>query len=65
MHFAAYTNHIGFYPNPSAVNAFKKEFSDYEIAKGSIPFPLNVLLPIDFIKRIVEFRVKENLDKKI
>ena len=64
VHFAAYKNHIGFYPTPSAVYEFTKELSGYEIAKGSIKFPLNEPLPIDLIKRIVKFRVKENLDKK-
>ena len=64
VHFAGYKNHIGFYPTPSAINEFKEELSQFEVAKGSVKFPLNKPLPIDLIKEIVKIRVKENLDKK-
>lgn len=63
VHFAAFKNHIGFYPTPSGIEAFKKELSVYEGAKGSIKFPLEKPLPYGLISRIVEFRVKENLNK--
>lgn len=63
VHFAAYKNHAGFYPTPSGINEFREELSDYEIAKGSVKFPLNKPLPINLIGEIVKFRVKENLDK--
>jgi uncharacterized protein YdhG (YjbR/CyaY superfamily) len=63
VHFAAFKNHIGFYPTPSGIEAFKKELSVYEGAKGSIKFPLEKPLPYDLVSRIVEFRVKENLGK--
>ena len=39
--YAAHSQHIGFYPTPSAVNAFKKELAKYKTAKGSIQFPLS------------------------
>ncbi|MBP1908493.1 iron chaperone [Methanolobus bombayensis] len=64
VHFAAYKNHIGFYPNPSGIAAFKDELSGYKHAKGSIQFPIDEPLPIDLIKRIVVFRVKENRGEK-
>ena len=64
VHFAAYKNHVGFYPTPSGINEFREELSDYEIAKGSVKFPLNKPLPINLIREIVKFRVTENLDKK-
>ena len=68
VHFAAYKNHIGFYPAPSGIAAFQKELSAYKGAKGSVQFPLNKPLPLDLIRAIVEFRVNENLknseDKK-
>ena len=63
VHFAAYKNHIGFYPTPSGIEAFKNELSEYELSKGTIKFPLNAPLPFDLIKKIVEFRVRENLSK--
>lgn len=60
VHFAAYKNHIGFYPTPSGITAFKKELTKYVTSKGAIQFPINQHLPFDLIKRIVEFRVNEN-----
>ncbi len=65
VYFAAYAKHIGFYPMPSAIEAFKKELSGYETAKGSIRFPLDQPLPIDLIEQIVEFRVLRNLEKPV
>ena len=63
VHFAAYKNHIGFYPTPSAIVEFSKKLSNYEYSKGSIKFPLNKPIPLDLIQEIVEFRVKENIEK--
>jgi uncharacterized protein YdhG (YjbR/CyaY superfamily) len=63
-HFAAFKNHIGFYPTPSAILAFKKELSPYKQAKGSVQFSIDTPLPFDLIKKIVTYRVKENLKKK-
>jgi len=63
VHFAAFKNHIGFYPVPSGIEAFKKELSPYKQEKGSVQFPLNKPLPLQLIIQIVEFRVKENLGK--
>jgi uncharacterized protein YdhG (YjbR/CyaY superfamily) len=63
VHFAAFKNHIGFYPVPSGIEAFKQELSTYKGAKGSVKFPLNQPIPLDLIFKIVKFRVKENLEK--
>lgn len=63
VHFAAFKNHIGFYPAPSGIEAFKKELSGYDGAKGSVQFPIAKPIPFDLISKIVEFRVKENLKK--
>lgn len=63
VHFAAWKNHIGFYPTSSGTQAFKHELSVYEGAKGSIKFPIDKPLPLELIRRIVTFRVTENLEK--
>ncbi len=63
VHFAAYKTHIGFYPTPSGIEKFKSELSSYEYAKGSVKFPLDKPLPYDLIKRMVQFRVQENVEK--
>jgi len=63
VHFAAYKNHIGLYAFPTAHSEFAKELSVYKTGKGSVQFPLDKPMPLDLIKRIVAFRVKENLKK--
>jgi len=63
VHFGGFKNHIGFYPAPSGIEAFKKELSVYEGAKGSVKFPLDKPLPAALITKIVKFRVKENPEK--
>lgn len=60
VHFAAYRNHIGFYPGPSAIDAFRRELSTYKLSKGTIQFPIDEPLPFDLVKKIVQYRVKEN-----
>lgn len=64
VHFAAYSKHIGFYPTPSDIDAFKSEISKYKNAKGSVQFPIEEPLPFELIKKIVKFRVEENINKK-
>jgi uncharacterized protein YdhG (YjbR/CyaY superfamily) len=64
VHFAAFKNHIGFYPAPSGIEAFKKELSPYKGAKGSVQFPLDQPVPFALIEKIVRFRVQENLKKR-
>ena len=65
VHFAAYARHIGFYPGTAAIKAFKKEISGYKQAKGTVQFPLDEPLPLALVSRIVKFRVKANLSKKM
>ena len=64
VHFAAYKNHIGFYPVPSGIEAFKGELAPYIAGKGTLRFPLDKPIPYDLIEKVVTFRVKENLAKK-
>jgi uncharacterized protein YdhG (YjbR/CyaY superfamily) len=64
VHFAVHKRHIGFYPTPSGIEAFKEELSAYQGAKGSVQFPLDQPIPYDLIRRIVQFRVAENQKKK-
>jgi uncharacterized protein YdhG (YjbR/CyaY superfamily) len=62
--FAVYKDHIGFYPKASAIEAFKEKLSAYQTSKGTVQFPLNKPLPLDLIKEIVYFRLKEDLAKQ-
>ena len=64
VHFGAFKNHIGFYPTPSGVSANIKGLDRYQRSKGSIIFPHNEPIPYDLIKKIVELRTIENLNKR-
>jgi uncharacterized protein YdhG (YjbR/CyaY superfamily) len=63
VHFAAHSNHIGFYPTSSGIANFAGKLLKYKSSKGSVQFPMDEPLPIELIKRIVKFRVKENIRK--
>jgi uncharacterized protein YdhG (YjbR/CyaY superfamily) len=63
VHFAGYERHVGFYPTGSGVEAFKDELKPYKGGKGSVQFPLGQPRPADLIRRIVEFRVEENMGR--
>jgi len=63
VHFGAFKSHIGFYPVPTGIDAFKDELAVYKQGKGSVQFPLDQPMPLDLITRIVRFRVQENLTK--
>jgi uncharacterized protein YdhG (YjbR/CyaY superfamily) len=63
VHFAAFKHHIGFYPTPTGIKAFEAELAKYKGAKGSVQFPLDQPMPLDLIRRIVEFRVQEHAAK--
>jgi uncharacterized protein YdhG (YjbR/CyaY superfamily) len=63
VYFAGFKNHIGFYPAPVGMEAFATEFAQYKTGKGSVQFPLDKPMPLDLIRRIVEFRVIESQKK--
>jgi uncharacterized protein YdhG (YjbR/CyaY superfamily) len=62
VHFAAFPNHIGFYPTPTGIEKFKRELSVYQGGKGSVQFPLDKPIPYDLITKITRFRVRENME---
>jgi uncharacterized protein YdhG (YjbR/CyaY superfamily) len=63
VHFGGYKNHIGFYPAPQGLEAFKKELSKYKGSKGAVQFPLDQPIPLGLITKIVKYRVKKNIEK--
>ncbi len=65
VYFAAFKNHIGFYPTPAANEAFKKELLVYKTGKGSIQFSMEEPIPYELISQIVAFRVAQNLEKQL
>ncbi|MEK6793160.1 MAG: DUF1801 domain-containing protein [Spirochaetota bacterium] len=64
VYFAAYKNHIGLYPAPSGITAFKKELAGYACSKGAIQFPLDKP-PFALVRAIVKYRVKESGNKAV
>ena len=63
VHFAAYKNHIGFYPGSEAIKVFKREIVSYKSSKGAIQFPIDKPIPLALIHKIVKLRVKINSAK--
>ena len=60
VYFGAWKKHIGLYPITGGVaEAFKEELKPYKSGKGSVQLPLGQPMPMDLIRRIIEFRVKE------
>jgi uncharacterized protein YdhG (YjbR/CyaY superfamily) len=64
VHFAGFAHHIGFYPTPRGVEQFEAELSRYKQGRGSVQFPLDQPMPLDLIRRIVEFRAAEDASRK-
>ncbi len=60
VHFAAFPDHIGFYPTPTAIAAFSRELVTYRQGKGSVQFPIGEPVPWDLVRRMVRFRVEES-----
>jgi len=61
--YAAYREHIGFYPTPGAIKMFKVELAPYKTSKGAVQFPIGKAIPLALVKKMVQFRVNENRKK--
>jgi uncharacterized protein YdhG (YjbR/CyaY superfamily) len=59
VHYAGFERHVGFYPQPGGIIAFKDQLKGYKTSKGTIQFPLDMPQPNDLIREIIAFRVKE------
>ena len=64
VHFAAFKKHIGFYPQPEGIEAFKDKLAGYKTSKGAVQFPLDKPLPVELIREIVAYRVEQQAEKK-
>lgn len=65
VYYAAFKNHIGFYPTASGITQFAPQIKAYKTSKGAIQFPIEETIPVELIRKIVAFRVKENEQKAI
>ena len=57
VYFHTAKTHLGFYPLPEGIEAFKHKLTDYKTAKGVVQFPYKAI-PYDLIREIVLYRVK-------
>lgn len=64
LYFGTFKDHVSLYPMKTGITAFQKELSGYETSAGTIRFPLDKPLPLPLIRKIVKFRVQQNLEKK-
>jgi len=64
VHFAAFKNHIGFYPAPTGIEEFQDALAGYKTGKGSVQFPIDQPMPLKLIEKIVKRRVRQNLSKE-
>ncbi len=56
VYFGGFAHHIGFYATPNGHTAFADDFAQYKQGKGSVQFPLDQPLPVDLIRRVVQYR---------
>jgi uncharacterized protein YdhG (YjbR/CyaY superfamily) len=64
VHFGGYKEHIGFYPAPRGIEAFKNELKGYEGGKGTIKFSLDKPIPFELVAKITKFRAEQNKNKE-
>lgn len=62
VYYSGYTSHISLsYPFSEALlETFRDELAGYKKSKSAIQFPHKEKLPLALIKKIVQFRAKEN-----
>jgi len=57
--YAAFSDHCSLFPTPSVIAQFKEALKDYQIAKGTIQFPVDKPLPAALLKKIVKARLDQ------
>jgi uncharacterized protein YdhG (YjbR/CyaY superfamily) len=63
IYFAGFSNHVSVYPAPRTAPEFKKELEAYKGGKGTVQFSMDQPLPLDLVKRIVQYRLRQNEEK--
>lgn len=63
VHFGAMKNHLGFYPTPDVLEEFADRLKEYKTSKGAVQFSYKEELPVDLIKDMMRFRLKEVVEK--
>jgi uncharacterized protein YdhG (YjbR/CyaY superfamily) len=63
VYFAAFKDHISFFPTGRGRDQFKEELAKYPGGKGTVQFSLNEPLPLELVARITKARAEENRAK--
>ena len=63
-YFAAHTKHIGLYPMSGTIAHFRDQLAGFTCSKGTVQLPFDQPMPLDLIRKMVAFRVSENLMKE-
>ncbi|WP_300598461.1 DUF1801 domain-containing protein [Niabella sp.] len=63
VYYAAYENHIGFYPTGSPITVFADQLKEYKTSKGTVQFPLDATLPKKLIGDMTAYRVTTAAEK--
>jgi uncharacterized protein YdhG (YjbR/CyaY superfamily) len=60
-YYAAFKEHYSFFPaSGGVVSALSNELQRYEVAKGTIRFPIGRPLPASLVKKLVKAKIAEN-----
>jgi uncharacterized protein YdhG (YjbR/CyaY superfamily) len=57
--FSAHKNHASIAFTPSTREAFAADLTGYETGKGTVKLPYTEPVPIDLLRRMIEYRVTE------
>jgi uncharacterized protein YdhG (YjbR/CyaY superfamily) len=63
VYFAAFKDHYGLYPTPAGITPFEKDLAPYKSGKSTLRFPLGEPFPWELIRKVIQFKMKENLKK--
>lgn len=55
--YAAFTEHVSFFPTAAVIEAFQEELKDYSTSKGTVQFPIGKPIPAPLIKKMVKMRI--------
>lgn len=55
--FAAYKDHLSVFPTPEPIEILKDELEGFQMAKGTVQFTLDHLLPLEMVGRLVDERL--------
>lgn len=62
--YAAFKNHYSLFPTSNVIKDFKYELRNHITSKGTIQFQYGQKLPVALLKRIIKFRIQENIQKE-